>query len=105
MKLTKNEVRFSKLVRPAVGDVVEFDPVVILVKGVVVADTRKFTKPYMVAGAKCTVDSNWENTVYVKFVGQEFIDIISPEYLIKRDLTDQAIRALNKLKARLGIIS
>jgi len=106
MKLTKNEVRFSKQLRPEVGTVVEFSPVMILCSNVaVVVRNKVFSEPYIVNGAKCVVVENTEDIVKVYFMQQHIEDIhlVSPEFLIKRDLTDEAIEAINALKAKLSI--
>lgn len=111
MKLTKNTVRFSKLIRPEVGTTVDFSPVVILCKNTFTADTREFLCDYMIEGAKCKVIKNTEETVTVEFDDAPqtedkatFIrDLVSPEFLIKRDLTDEAIKMLNELKRKMGI--
>jgi len=106
MKLTKKEIRFSHSIRPAVDDVVEFDPVIILVKDVVIADNRKFLEHSMTRGAKCKILRNNEFTVNIHFVDDRDENryfIVSPAYLVKRDLTDEAIEMIEKLKAKLNI--
>lgn len=105
-KLTKNEIRFSKLIRPTIGDVIEFSPVIILCNGVTARmemSKGAFIKDWMVEGAKCKVVDNLENIVVVQGIEDPDVDIISPEFLIKRDLTDEAMKAINVLKKALSI--
>ncbi len=116
IKLTKNEIRFSQQIRPAVGEVVEFSPVMILCKSgsgdIVLEDCREFYEEYIVRGAKCRVIKNWEHTVEVDFVDCDGVsllppgasgDIVSPDFLITRELTKQAAEAIEALKEKLHI--
>lgn len=103
-KLTKNEIRFSKLIRPAVNSIVEFSPVMILCNSVTARMTgTMFIKKWMVEGGKCMVIENCENVVLVEGGEGSETDLISPEFLISRELTDEAMRAVDALKKALSI--
>lgn len=108
LKLTKNEFRYSTHVKPKVGQIVEFLPVTIIN-----GPPHWLTKPcltifinnYMTFGTKCTVIKNGKYTAYVHFDKDDRIDstdIVSPSFLMSRDLTVKAVKALTFLRRKLN---
>ncbi len=108
IKLTKNEFRYSIHVKPEVNQTVEFLPVTILngpQHWLTKPTTTVFINNYMVFGTKCKVIKNSKYITYVHFTNDEdvnSIDMVSPCYLMSRDLTDKAFAILQFLRNKLN---
>ena len=105
VKLTTNETRYSQGKRPVKGQTVVFLPAHKLTDNffeLYNPSSPKFIPPHIKIGTDCVVVSNSKFLTEVQFKGQEQTDLVSPEFLVKRYLTQAAKDAMEYLRSKVN---
>jgi len=90
-----NYYRFDSTDKPKEGTICLFSPVTNLLVDSFQEASRRFLKPYIIPNmSSCEVIRNGKNVCYVRFLKQKLIDMVSPEFLVKRTITKQLLNML-----------
>jgi len=88
--------RLSQKDRPKINEKCFFSPVIQLIDGVFIDDTRVLLHDYMKHNSVCTVTKHGNYIDHVKFGNNKHTDIVSPEFLLRMELTKQAKQLLSE---------
>ena len=87
--------RLSHKNRPNINEKLFFSPVIRLIDGVFIDDNRTLLQDYMKHNNVCTCVKHGDYTEHVRFSNQKQTDIVSPEFLLRMELTKQGKQLLN----------
>ncbi|KKL68759.1 hypothetical protein LCGC14_2121770 [marine sediment metagenome] len=98
MKLVKNTYRFSDTHKPVVGSKCILSIAKQLTQTIYQEVERVLVPFQLKGGLRCEVTSNLKYLTEVQFAHKDTTDLVSPCFLIKRDLTVAGLRALEAVK-------
>ena len=99
-KIFKNTERYSDATRPTIGETCFFSHAIILLKDELVPKTKPFLHEHIKQDSTVKIKRNLDHIVEVMFLNSDQTDLVSPEFLLKRELTafGQAFFDQNKEK-------
>ena len=86
-KIFKNTSRYSDATRPAIGESCFFSHAITLLKDELVPKTKHFLHEWIKQDSIVKIKRNLDHTVEVRFTNSDQTDLVSPEFLIRRELT------------------
>ena len=97
-----NLTRLDNTDRPNINEQCFFSPCIEIVPGIFIIDTRKMLQSYMRENNLCTVIKHGDYTEQVRFNKQQDIDIVSPEFLLRKQLTSFGLTVMQAYKQKVS---
>lgn len=103
MKLTKNEYRYSGTHKPKIGS----ECILSIAKQLTIniyKEVERVLVPFQLKGGlKCVILKNHKHLTEVQFAHRACTDLVSPSFLISRELTVKGLRALEAIRNILSL--